>query len=145
MTESNVPPSDPVAQPAPAAVNPPPPPTGGPAAPPVAYAGPATAQPGPYAGPEPTSDAKTMALVAHLLNVFFLVPLLVWLLKKDSHPFVDHQGKEATNFSLMCVIIHVICAVTQQPIPLGELKYWSAERQEAYASVEAVMKAEGRD
>ena len=28
-------------------------------------------------------------------------------------------------------------------IPLGELKYWSAERQEAYADAEAVMKAEG--
>lgn len=40
---------------------------------------------------------------------------------------------------------HVVCAVTQQVIPLGELKYWSAERQEAYASVEAVMKAEGRE
>jgi hypothetical protein len=40
---------------------------------------------------------------------------------------------------------HVTCAVTQQVIPLGELKYWSAERQEAYASVEAVLKAEGRD
>ena len=38
---------------------------------------------------------------------------------------------------------HVVCAITRQPIPLGDLKYWSAERQEAYASVEAVMKAEG--
>lgn len=40
---------------------------------------------------------------------------------------------------------HVMCAVTQQLIPLGELRYWSADRQEAYASVEAVMKAEGRE
>ena len=40
---------------------------------------------------------------------------------------------------------HVICAVTKQQIPLGELRYWSAERQEAYASPEAVMKAEGRE
>ena len=40
---------------------------------------------------------------------------------------------------------HVVCAVTHQPIPLGELKYWSAERQEAYASAEAAMKAEGRE
>jgi hypothetical protein len=39
---------------------------------------------------------------------------------------------------------HVLCAVTRQPIPLADLKYWSAERQEAYASVEAVMQAEGR-
>ena len=33
----------------------------------------------------------------------------------------------------------VRCAVTGQPIPLDELKYWSVERQEAYASPEAVM------
>ncbi len=38
---------------------------------------------------------------------------------------------------------HVVCAVTGQPIPLDQLRYWSAERQEAYASPEAVMKAEG--
>ena len=33
----------------------------------------------------------------------------------------------------------VRCAVTGQPVPLDELKYWSVERQEAYASPEAVM------
>jgi hypothetical protein len=40
---------------------------------------------------------------------------------------------------------HVLCAVTRQPIPLGDLRYWSAERQEAYVSAEAVMKAQGRE
>lgn len=39
---------------------------------------------------------------------------------------------------------HVVCAVTHQPIPLSELRYWSAERQEAYASPEASLKAEGK-
>jgi hypothetical protein len=39
---------------------------------------------------------------------------------------------------------HVLCAVTRQPIPLAELKYWSVERQEAYASAEASLKAEGK-
>ena len=34
----------------------------------------------------------------------------------------------------------VRCAVTGVPIPLDELKYWSVERQEAYASPEAVLK-----
>ncbi|HEY4775849.1 MAG TPA: DUF2093 domain-containing protein [Xanthobacteraceae bacterium] len=34
----------------------------------------------------------------------------------------------------------VRCAVTGIPIPLEELKYWSVERQEAYASPEAVLK-----
>lgn len=30
----------------------------------------------------------------------------------------------------------VLCAVTGEPIPLEELRYWSVERQEAYASPE---------
>ena len=33
----------------------------------------------------------------------------------------------------------VRCAVTGIPIPLEELKYWSVEFQEAYASPEAVQ------
>ena len=39
---------------------------------------------------------------------------------------------------------HVLCAVTRQPIPLSELRYWSVERQEAYATAEASLKAEGK-
>jgi hypothetical protein len=35
---------------------------------------------------------------------------------------------------------HVRCAVTGVTIPLDELKYWSVERQEAYATPEAVLK-----
>jgi hypothetical protein len=40
----------------------------------------------------------------------------------------------------------VRCAVTSAAIPLEELKYWSVEHQEAYASPEAVaqrLKVEG--
>ena len=33
----------------------------------------------------------------------------------------------------------VRCAVTGAPIPLEELKYWSVDLQEAYASPEAAM------
>lgn len=40
---------------------------------------------------------------------------------------------------------HVVCAVTHQPIALADLKYWSVERQEAYATAEASLKAEGKD
>ena len=39
---------------------------------------------------------------------------------------------------------HVLCAVTHQPIALAELRYWSVERQEAYASAEASLQAEGK-
>ncbi len=37
---------------------------------------------------------------------------------------------------------HVVCAVTHQPIPLSDLKYWSVERQEAYASAAVSLQAE---
>lgn len=39
---------------------------------------------------------------------------------------------------------HVICAVTNAPIPLQELRYWSVKRQEAYASAAASVQAEER-
>lgn len=35
---------------------------------------------------------------------------------------------------------HVLCAVTGEIIPLEELRYWSAEYQEAYASPEIATK-----
>ena len=34
----------------------------------------------------------------------------------------------------------VLCAVTAEPVPLEELRYWSVERQEAYASPEAATR-----
>lgn len=37
----------------------------------------------------------------------------------------------------------VRCAVTRQPIPLEDLRYWSVARQEAYASPEAVLERLG--
>jgi len=37
---------------------------------------------------------------------------------------------------------YVRCAVTGEPIPLDELRYWSVERQEAYSSPAASMQRE---
>lgn len=34
---------------------------------------------------------------------------------------------------------YVRCAITGEHIPLDELKYWSVDRQEAYATPEAVL------
>ena len=31
---------------------------------------------------------------------------------------------------------HVVCAVSGEAVPLEELRYWSVERQEAYASAD---------
>ena len=37
---------------------------------------------------------------------------------------------------------HVLCAVTGVQIPLDDLRYWSVDRQEAYASAELSVQAE---
>lgn len=36
---------------------------------------------------------------------------------------------------------HVVCASSGARIPLDELRYWSADRQEAYASCELAVRA----
>ena len=48
------------------------------------------------------------------------------------------------TFRLLAPGDHVICAVTNVPIPLEELRYWSVARQEAYASAAASVQAEER-
>jgi hypothetical protein len=47
----------------------------------------------------------------------------------------------AGTFRVLSPGDHVICAATGQPIPLDQLKYWSVERQEAYATAEASVRA----
>ncbi len=57
----------------------------------------------------------------------------------------ERSGGEAvvqyldSNLRVLKPGAYVRCAVTGVEIPLDELKYWSVERQEAYASPEAVM------
>lgn len=62
---------------------------------------------------EPGSEARMWAMIAHLagfLGYFLPVigsligPLIVWQLKKDLHPYVDEQGKEALNFQITVLI-----------------------------------------
>ncbi|RYD61212.1 MAG: DUF4870 domain-containing protein [Verrucomicrobiaceae bacterium] len=52
-------------------------------------------------------DDKTMAMLCHLLGVFtgFPGPLILWLVKKDSSPFVDHHGREALNFQITIFLV----------------------------------------
>ncbi|WP_108810910.1 DUF2093 domain-containing protein [Sphingorhabdus sp. Alg231-15] len=36
---------------------------------------------------------------------------------------------------------HVLCAITSEQIPLDELRYWSVEKQEAYATAQISVQA----
>jgi uncharacterized protein len=111
MTESNVPDPTTTAPPSPVAA-----PI---ATQPIAYAGPSTAYPGPYSGPAPDQNAKTMGMLCHLLAFSgfiiplgtILGPLVMWQLKKKDHPFIDDQGKEALNFAITTFIALVISAI----------------------------------
>ena len=63
--------------------------------------------------PELTKEVKTIAMLCHLLGVLAGVvgSLIIWLIKKDEHPFIDDQGKEATNFGLTLLIGYLIAIV----------------------------------
>lgn len=52
-------------------------------------------------------------MLAHLLAIFtwFLGPLIIWLIKKDDHPYVDEQGKEALNFQITVTIAYCAAGV----------------------------------
>ena len=86
----------------------------------AASATPATASP----------DERQWAMFAHLSALlgglvtsgwagsigFFIGPLVIWLMKKDTMPFVDDQAKEALNFaitvSIACLVLLVLTLVT---------------------------------
>lgn len=74
------------------------------------------------------SDARGWAIGAHLgglgvgiLSVAmlgFLAPLLVWLVKREDHPFIDHHAKEALNFQLTVVLAIVVGTVAAIPVAI---------------------------
>ena len=63
---------------------------------------------------------------------------------------MSNQGRPARlhylqgTFRVLSPGDHVVCAVTGGRIPLDELRYWNVARQEAYATAEASVQAEGR-
>jgi uncharacterized Tic20 family protein len=61
----------------------------------------------------PTKDNLTMAMLCHLLGALLgiLGALIMWLIKKDDHPFIDDQGKESVNIKLTMFISHLVAGV----------------------------------
>ena len=67
-----------------------------------------------------SKDVRNWAMLCHLSALvgllgngigFFLGPLIVWLIKKEEHPFIDDQGKEAVNFQITMFIAFMIALV----------------------------------
>jgi len=58
---------------------------------------------------EINKDARQWAMFCHLAGLAGIIvpvignivaPLIIWQIKKDEHPFVNEQGKEAVNFQI---------------------------------------------
>lgn len=62
--------------------------------------------------------------------------------------FENNSGNEAkiryldSDYRILAPGTHVRCAVTGKRIDIEDLKYWSVERQEAYADVKASFSRE---
>jgi uncharacterized Tic20 family protein len=69
----------------------------------------------PMAG-APSADERQWAMFAHLSALIGLIipfgsiigPLVIWLIKKDTMPFVNDQGKEALNFNITVAIAAIV-------------------------------------
>ena len=64
-------------------------------------------------GQQPASEDTTLAVLVHLsIFAFGLVgPLAVYLIKKDSSPFIRHHAAEALNFHITLAIAAAISAL----------------------------------
>lgn len=64
----------------------------------------------------PDKDARNWGMICHLIAFSGFVipfgnllgPLIVWAIKKDDHPFIDDQGKEAMNFQLTMTLCSIV-------------------------------------
>ena len=61
-------------------------------------------------GGKPSDEEKQMAMFCHLGGIIggFLLPLIIWMMKKDESRYVDKHGKQALNFAITLLIGHLV-------------------------------------
>lgn len=80
--------------------------------------------PPPAPSATPSAEERQWAMFAHLSALLgaivtghmfawgcFIGPLVIWLIKKDTLPFVDDQAKEALNFNITLAIVGLVLLV----------------------------------
>ncbi len=73
-----------------------------------------------YELPELTNEARNWGMLCHLIALLAMPfgfghivgPLVVWLLKRNDHPFIDDQGKESLNFQISITIYTLLLLPT---------------------------------
>ncbi len=68
----------------------------------------------------PEREVRQWAMLCHYAAFFGLLvpmignvlgPLVLWQLKRESHPFIDQQGREALNFQITYSLAMMLCGV----------------------------------
>jgi uncharacterized protein len=62
----------------------------------------------------PTSDEKTLALLAHILTFVapILAPLIIYLVKRDESNFVRWHAAQSFNFQITMIIVCIVLFIT---------------------------------
>jgi uncharacterized Tic20 family protein len=70
---------------------------------------------GPHIDPLADSNERTYATFLHLTTaLWFIIPvpiipaLVMWLIKKDSSPFLDDHGREVVNFHISMLLYGIL-------------------------------------
>lgn len=70
-----------------------------------------------------SSDERLFAVFAHIGTIIssFLIPLIIWLIKKDDSSFIDHHGKEALNFQITIFLGYIAGGILTPLFGIGIL------------------------
>lgn len=59
-----------------------------------------------------THFSALLGLLVQLPAAGLIAPLVLWLLKREEHPFLNDQGKEAVNFHITMALLQVLGVAT---------------------------------
>ncbi len=89
----------------------------------------------PYDPSEVTLEQRHWGMLAHYLSLagyfsilvgyfsvlgLILGPLVVWMLKRREHPFLEDQGKESLNFQITIFMVYVL-GMLLHATPVGDI------------------------
>ena len=64
----------------------------------------------------PGRDEKNLAMLVHLLpmlgfmipGINIVIPLVIWFIKRDKSPYIDHHAREELNFQITLSVVIAI-------------------------------------
>jgi uncharacterized Tic20 family protein len=69
--------------------------------------------------PETSREARNMAMLCHLLGVAgFFAPLMIWLIEREKHRFVDEHGRDAMNYQASLLLYYAVSGLLA-PLLIG--------------------------